>query len=203
MNSDKTGVFTIGHSTHEFSDFVNLLKRHDVTAVADVRSQPQSRLTQYCRNELEARLKANEIQYVFLGKELGARRDEEACYIQDRADYNHISRLPAFAAGLERIERGSQSHVVALMCAEKEPLDCHRMVLVSRHLSLRGSKVSHILPDGGLESQEDAERRLIRMMGVERTLFEPDLTDEELANRAYELRGQQIAYRKTQERSVK
>lgn len=192
-------VFTIGHSVHELSEFVCLIKHHGVTAVADVRSQPRSRLEHFCRPALEAGLKAEGLQYVFLGKELGARRDEQQCYCDDRADYDRIAKLPAFAAGLDRIERGSRSHVVALMCAEKDPLDCHRMVLVCRHLSRRGLTIAHILADGGLETQADAERRLVRQMGVERTLFEPNLDEHELIERAYDQRSLQIAYRKTHE----
>lgn len=196
-------LFTIGHSTNELPAFVRLLKRHAVTAVADVRSQPHSRLEHFCRPALEVGLKAEGLQYVFLGKELGARRDEPECYIEDRADYDRIARLPVFAAGLDRIERGSQTHVIALMCAEKDPLDCHRMVLVCRHLFRRGANISHILADGELERQADAERRLVKRMGVERTLFEPNVSEEELIQQAYDKRALQIAYRKTHEGAMK
>jgi uncharacterized protein (DUF488 family) len=198
MNGTPT-LFTIGHSTHELPTLVKLLKRHGVTAVADVRSQPRSRLEHFCRPALEAGLKADGLKYVFLGRELGARRDEPECYIDDRADYDRIARLPAFAAGMERIERGARSHLIALVCAEKDPLDCHRMVLVSRFLARRGMIIAHILADGSLEVQADAERRLVRLMRVERTLFEPDMSDADLVERAYNERGLQIAYRKTHE----
>ncbi len=197
--SDKRTIFTIGHSTHELPAFVQLLKRHAITAVADVRSQPRSRLDHFCRPALEAGLKAEGLQYVFLGKELGARRDEPECYVDNRADYNRIAELPVFAAGLDRIERGSQTHIIALMCAEKDPLDCHRMVLVCRHLSRLGAIISHILADGELEPQADAERRLVKRMGVERTLFEPNVSEEELIQQAYDKRALQIAYRTTHE----
>lgn len=197
MGSSRGAILTIGHSTHELSQFVWLLNRHNVTAVADVRSQPRSRLEQFCRSALEGGLKAEGVEYVFLGKELGARRDEPECYRDDRVDYNRIAQLPAFIAGLERIERGSQVHVIALMCAEKDPLDCHRMVLVGRHLCRRGLKIAHILADGTLETQASAERRMIRMVGIERTLFEPDLGEQDLVERAYDQRGFQIAYQQT------
>ena len=197
--SDKRTIFTIGHSTHELPAFVQLLKRHAITAVADVRSQPRSRLDHFCRPALEAGLKAEGLQYVFLGKEFGARRDEPECYVDNRADYNRIAELPVFAAGLDRIERGSQTHIIALMCAEKDPLDCHRMVLVCRHLSRLGAIISHILADGELEPQADAERRLVKRMGVERTLFEPNVSEEELIQQAYDKRALQIAYRTTHE----
>jgi uncharacterized protein (DUF488 family) len=196
MNSRRT-ILTVGHSSHEFPTFVQLLKRHGVTAIADVRSHPRSRFAHFSRSTLEAGLKTEGVEYVFLGKELGARRDEAECYVDDRADYRRIALLPTFVAGMERIERGSQSHVIALMCAEKDPLDCHRTVLVARQLSRRGASIGHILADGELESQSHAEQRLVRMMGVEPTLFEPDRNNDALIERAYDERGLQIAYRRT------
>ncbi len=78
---------------------------------------------------------------------------------------------------------------------EKEPLDCHRTILVCRHLGGRGIAIRHILADGQTEDHAAAERRLLRLTREERTLFEPDVTDEELLRRAYEKQGRQIAYR--------
>jgi len=188
-------IFTIGHSTHAFEAFAALLARHGVTAVADVRSHPYSRLAHFHRPALEARLPAAGVQYVFLGRELGARRDEPECYVDGQADYRRIAALPAFAAGLERLERGARTHRIALMCAEKEPLDCHRTILVSRQLALRGWNVRHILADGSLETQADCDRRLLRLTGVARTLFDAGLDDARLIERAYDVRAAQIGYR--------
>lgn len=195
--SDRRMFLTVGHSSHSFLTLIQLLNRHGVTAVADVRSQPHSRFPHFTRGALEAGLKAEGLGYVFLGKELGARRDESECYIDNRADYERITQLPAFTSGIERLERGAQSHVIALMCAEKDPLDCHRTLLVARHLSRRGASIAHILADGALESQADAKRRLVQMTGAQLTLFEPNLSEEELIQRAYDQRGLQIAYRRT------
>ena len=83
---------------------------------------------------------------------------------------------------------------IALVCAEKEPLDCHRTVLVCRHLRDE-FQIVHILADGTAEDHSQTEKRLVREMGVSRTLFEPDLTTEQLIQQAYDLRGEQIAYR--------
>ncbi len=201
MNASRT-IFTIGHSTHELDAFVQLLRQHEITAVADVRSQPYSRLEHFSRSALEASLRAEGIAYVFLGRELGARRDEAECYVDDQADYERITTMTAFTSGLDRLERGANDHTIALMCAEKDPLDCHRMVLVSRELARRGWSIAHILADGELESQADAERRLVRKMDVRRTLFEPKLTAEELIHRAYSKRAEQIAYRTEREEVV-
>ena len=88
-------LFTIGHSTHELRAFLDLLKLHNVQAIGDVRSQPySSRFPQYSKEALEQSLKENHIRYVFLGKELGARRAEDCCYVEGQAKYNLSQQLP-------------------------------------------------------------------------------------------------------------
>ena len=66
-------VLTIGHSTHPTEAFIDLLQRHGVTAVADVRAAPYSRFNpQFNRESLAGSLVARGIAYVFLG--IGAGR---------------------------------------------------------------------------------------------------------------------------------
>lgn len=194
MESEAT-IFTVGHSNHSPEEFLALLNRHGITAVADVRSQPYGWLEHFGREHISAFLKAAGIEYVFLGNQVGARREEPECYEGDMAVYEKIAWLPAFQEGLSRLRRGAEKYRLALMCAEKEPLDCHRTILICRNLRQFVLRIQHILADGTLEDHAQTEKRLVRQMGVTRTLFEPDLTDEELTDRAYEERGRQIAYR--------
>jgi uncharacterized protein (DUF488 family) len=192
-------LFTIGYSTHPWPHLLELLQRQGVTAIADVRSQPVSRLPQYNKAELQPALIGVGIEYAFLGRELGARREERECYENGQAIYEKIAELPAFREGLERILRGLDRHRIALMCAEKEPLDCHRTVLVCQHLRGHQINIRHILADGETEDHSATERRLLQMTATSRNLFESDLTEDDLLNRAYETRGRQIAYRMTSE----
>lgn len=194
-SAQSPAIYTVGHSTHPLEEFLGLLKRHGITAVADVRSQPYSRIDHFCKDALAAALKAEGVEYVFLGRELGARRDERECYEGDQALYERIASLPAFRDGLVRLERGAEKRVIAIMCAEKEPLDCHRTILVCRHLRGRGLRIRHILADGTVEEHEQTEQRLVKLTGVETSLFEQDVTEQELIERAYEARGREIAYR--------
>ncbi|MGB0551454.1 MAG: DUF488 family protein, partial [Alphaproteobacteria bacterium] len=122
---------------------------------------------QYRKDELAARLKGEGIAYVFLGKELGARPDDPKWYLDGRVVYDRIAATPAFDEGLRRVEEGASRLRIALMCAEREPLDCHRTLLVSRHLIRRGVSIGHILVDGALESGEAAGARLATAMGLE------------------------------------
>ena len=98
--------------------------------------------------------------------------------------YERIAELPAFREGLARVIESVGRQRLALMCAEKEPLDCHRTILVCRHLRNQGIAIRHILADGEAEDHAAAERRLLRLTKEERTLFEPDVTEEELLGRA-------------------
>lgn len=186
-------VFTIGHSTHSVETLVDLLTRHQISAIADVRSQPYSRMNpQFNREVLRAALRARGISYVFMGRELGARTDDRSCYIGGKVQYDLLAETQPFQEGLKRVSQGSSKHRIALMCAEKDPLTCHRTILVCRHLVSRALQVQHILQGGGLESHSEAMARLLRELGLaERDLFK---SQEELEREAYARRGDQIAY---------
>jgi uncharacterized protein (DUF488 family) len=186
-------VFTIGHSNLEFAKFLALLKQHGIQAVADVRSSPYSQYNpQFNREPLQRVLQEHNISYVFLGDELGARRAERECYVNDRADYALIAHTPAFNRGINRVIQGAARMRIALMCSEKNPLDCHRCILVSPHLRERGLQVFHILADGTIESHEQTEHHLLHLFELpERELFR---TPDEIVAEAYKLQGDKIAY---------
>ena len=166
--SERAGlVVTIGHSTHSLEAFLALLQKHGVTAIADVRSAPFSRFNpQFNKDALERSLKAVGIKYVFLGRELGARSDDPSCYENGRVQYGRLARTELFRSGIERVIRGAQEQRIALMCAEKEPLECHRTLLVARALDEQGIAVAHILSDGRLETHRDAMERLLDVTGL-------------------------------------
>ena len=185
-------VFTIGHSSHPIEKFIKLLNTHRIDVVADVRSQPYSRhFPWFSKEPLKIALRKAGIRYVFLGQEFGARRDEPECYIDGVVDYERIAKTSTFAAGLERLRKGREKYRIALMCAEKDPLDCHRTVLVSRYAS-DFADVQHILAKGGIETHAEAETRLLKRFNQEASdLFASSKT---ILNQAYERRGKEIAY---------
>lgn len=186
-------ILTIGHSNHSLEDLFALLARHDVTALADVRSQPHSgRYPHFCKAPLQAALKSNGLAYVFLGRELGARWEDPACLVKGRVDFERVATMPQFGAGLERLREGAVHHRIALMCAEREPLDCHRTLLVARQLCSSGFEVAHILADGTLEPHESTVERLLGLVGLEgEDLFRN--REERIAD-AYRIRSARIAY---------
>lgn len=189
-------VYTIGHSNHGVAAFIALLRGAGVTAVADVRSAPYSRRhPHFNKHELSASLRAAGIGYVFLGDRLGARPRDRGCYRGGRADYRLIAETAAFAEGLRRVEEGAERYRIALMCAERDPLDCHRTVLVARHLQRRGARVVHVLADGTTEPNEATERRLLKRMHLETAdLFDAPRDGRAAIEQAYDRRGDEICY---------
>ncbi len=175
MRSDEPIVLTVGHSTYPIGKFIKLLEDNGVTAIADVRSMPYSRYNpQFNREDLEAALKQHGIRYVFLGRELGARSDDPSCYENGRVIYRRLAQTELFQSGLQRVIRGAQDYRIALMCAEKEPLECHRTLLVAQELVAQSVTVQHILSNGRLEAHEATLERLLDMFDLRQLeLFDP------------------------------
>jgi uncharacterized protein (DUF488 family) len=165
-------IFTIGHSNQGIKEFIELLYKHEITAVADVRSHPYSRyLPHFSQPVLKQSLESDRIRYVFLGKELGARPDNPDCYIEGKALYAKIAATDLFAEGIKRIREGIKKYRIALMCAEKDPLTCHRTILICHHLQSYDLEINHIKSDGMLESQMELEKRLLAKYGWEHLSF--------------------------------
>jgi uncharacterized protein (DUF488 family) len=166
---------------------------HTISAVADVRSSPYSRYNpQFNRETLLQSLQRATIEYVFLGKELGARSTDSSCYIDGQVQFDRVARSAIFQTGLDRLRRGMASFRIALLCAEKDPIACHRMILVCRNLSADGMRISHILEDGTLQDNAIAEQRLMQLFNIqENDLF---ASEQELIQRAYDCQGKKIAY---------
>jgi uncharacterized protein (DUF488 family) len=186
-------LFTIGHSNHDLGAFLDLLRRHGITLLADVRSSPYSRFNpQFNRETLTAALENRDVEYSFLGRELGARREEPQCYVGPRVQYDRVAVLPIFRQGLSFLRTAIAKGRVALVCAEKDPLTCHRAFLVCRHLRNDNISIRHILEDGTIETNAAAEERLLALLDMpSATLFQ---SKDDLIEEAYDRQGERIAY---------
>jgi uncharacterized protein (DUF488 family) len=187
-------IYTIGHSTQSGDAFVQLLRRHTVAAVLDVRSQPHSRRNpQFNRERLAVALRSAGIEYEFLGRELGARSEDPSCYVDDCVQYGLLAQTALFQSGVARVLQDAATRRVALMCAEKEPLECHRTILVARELERHDARICHIHIDGRLEPHQDAMTRLKKQLKLSEDLLHGE---RELLDTAYEQQGRRIAYQR-------
>jgi len=139
--------------------FLDLLRRHSVQVVADVRSQPYSKYaSQFDHEPLTEALRKAGFKYVYMGAELGGRPRGDAYYDGDgRVLYDKVAASPVFQVGLARLKKGIQLQVVALLCAEEDPAGCHRRLLVSRVLADSGIAVTHIRGDGRLQTEKELQ----------------------------------------------
>lgn len=193
---------TIGHSTHTLEKFARLLAMNAINCVIDVRSAPYSRhVPQYNKENIERELKKLDVIYLFMGAELGAMRtDPDLLFPGGGVDYEKVRELGSLKRGIERVIDGiGKGFKIALMCAEKDPLDCHRFVLVTYALKLKGVKVSHILEDGSVITNGDAEEKLLARQKTnteQPSLFDPPekirLFKEQALAEAYRARNLRI-----------
>ena len=187
-------LMTIGHSILPADRFITLLRDSKVSAVIDVRSVPFSRWCPWFSSKpLATRLAAGGLAYLQLGDELGGRPRDPLLYCDGIADYEAMARRPEFCAGLDRVIDETRRHRVCLLCSEREPLDCHRCLLVGRALAERGVTPGHIRADGTIEPHAVTEQRLLKLAGGEADLF-GDLAAR-LAD-AYRQRARRVAARR-------
>lgn len=186
-------LFTIGHSNHSVETFIELLLLQGITAVCDVRSKPYSRFApQFNRERLKNDLKKRGILYIYLGAELGPRSSDPSCYEKGKVNYRSLAGTALFGEGIKRLMKGLKEYRVALMCAEKDPVLCHRMILVCRNLKNENICIGHIREDGSVEDNRSAEARLMEMLKISpEDLFS---SQTEQVSRAYDLQGEKIAY---------
>ena len=192
-------LFTVGHSNWDFPELSKLLKKAQVELLVDVRSTPRSsRFPQFCQPGLDALLEAEGISYLFLGEELGGRPDDPDAYRSDGlVDYKARRKSYAFRAGIERLLKELETRSVALMCAEEDPLECHRFLMICPEIVALGVQPLHLRKGTGPERQEVLENRLLISNGfssvASNTLF-PEAREEAM-EKAYALQAEKAAFR--------
>lgn len=190
-------LYTIGYASHTFESFVKLLNQNNITYLLDVRSTPYSKYApHFNRNTLPNILKERNIAYSFMGEYFGARlKDLTLYHSEGYLDFEKVIQSEKFNTGFNNVVLGlNNGHNVALMCAEKDPIDCHRAIMVSRPFYQKGLDVKHIHTNGDLSTQKDLENRLIERY-LEDETNDVTLNKDELTSLAYRERNKAIGYR--------
>jgi hypothetical protein len=203
--SSATRLFSIGHSHHELTDLIRLLQAAGITAVADVRSSPFSqRHPQFNRPGFEAELIGRGISYVYFGDLLGGRPQQPSLYGPDgRVDYERVRAMPFFQKGLKRLIEGLDKFTIAMLCAEEDPLDCHRGLMITPALTQHDIAPLHLRGDGRTETTTEMETRLLAETrvagGILDGLFAAMISNEEhgqLVADAYRAMARRKAFRR-------
>jgi uncharacterized protein (DUF488 family) len=159
-------IYTIGHSNHSTEYFLELLRKYDIDSIVDIRSVPFSRYVPHFNKDIIRRiLQVNKINCIYMGKELGIVQQDKTLYSgEGYPDFEKVRESSDFLDGTARIKNGTEKgYRIALMCTEKDPLDCHRSILITREFKDQGYEVTHILPDGSSEDQDGLEKRLLQL----------------------------------------
>lgn len=197
-----TRIYTIGHSNHRLGDFISYLTRYNINCIVDVRSSPYSKFhPQYNKDELKHQLLNSNISYLHFGKEFGARFSDEAFLSEEgQVDFEKVRNSSQFREGVERLREGiRKDYVISLLCAEAEPLHCHRFSMISFHLAKEKFEIKHILKNGHLKGNDEVETDLVEWY---KSYFQPSLFDvsqssetiEAWISKAYRCKNYEIGF---------
>ncbi|WP_114096590.1 DUF488 family protein [Thalassospira profundimaris] len=158
-------IFTVGYAGHDRDSLLALFKAHGITAVADIRTfRRSSYWTAFDADSFGPFLRENGIAYVFMGDVMGGKPQVPELYPDGQLDYDLMAKTPDFKTGIERLVAGAAKYRICLMCAEKDPLDCHRTLLIAPALKQAGFDLRHLV-EGRIETQSDTESRMVAING--------------------------------------
>jgi uncharacterized protein (DUF488 family) len=132
------------------------------------------------------------VRYLFGGRNLGGRPSDASLYQHGQVSYELMARSEPILAGLRRLVKVGRRFRVALLCAEADPIECHRFLLIGRCLHERGISVAHIHGSGQLEAQRDAEQRMLAVLGLEQS--DAFAHDDDVLGRAYQRQAARFAF---------
>lgn len=186
-------ILTIGHAVLPVDLFISLLAEQGVRLLLDVRSSPFSgRAPQYNRPSLQESLFERGISYVTAGTYLGGRPKDESLYVAGQVQYDLVAATAHYQSAIRKLIAAAHERRTAIMCAESDPIECHRFLLIARTLAAAGQSIEHILHNGKVDSQADTEARMLQRTGLEQTdMFG---NNEDRLARAYAVQSSRYAF---------
>jgi uncharacterized protein (DUF488 family) len=165
-----------------------------------VRSIAASRYNpQFNKKPLSNFLKNNEMIYLHLPEEFGARQTDPGLLDENgKVDFAKVRNCRNFKRGVERLRLAiDKGYTIALMCSESDPFDCHRFSMITVALRQDGFEVLHIMKDKSLKNTSDLEQLLLKKYAPQLPkpdMFQPNVTAKDQLNVAYRLRNMDIAF---------
>jgi len=153
-----TTIYTIGHSNHDFNNFIDLIDGMEV--VVDLRSAPYSKyVPHFNKEDLKRGLEALGTGYVFMkdknvGNIIGGRPNDEDCYPFKKISYELVKKKEWYGRGIRALIDIAEEKRTVVMCSEEDPYRCHRHHLIAQSLLENGLMVTHIIKDGRWEKAE-------------------------------------------------
>jgi hypothetical protein len=193
-NSKIKFIYTIGHSNYEIDYFLKIVYSYNIEIIVDVRSVPYSKYCpQFNKEPIKKSLNNSGIKYLFLGKELGARPDEPSCYCNGKVKFDILRATELFKRGIYRLEEEvNKGCILAIMCSEKNPIDCHRTILISRVLKKNGLDIKHIVSDIETINQNEIEKQLKKEFNLQPLLFDKEDSPQQRIEEAYKKQEERI-----------
>lgn len=197
-------IYTIGYSGFSIQSFIDTLKQHGIRLLVDVRSSPYStHYADFNKEILQSTLHKNGIYYRNYAEEFGARQKDKSLYTKSGyLDFSLHCKTTSFQNGVNKLINAMEmGYVFALMCAEKDPINCHRSIMVSRYFSKLGYTVAHIEANGAEETQKDLDFRLLEKFFPDRNQFSlfgesrTPISHDALLDEAYKMQNAVIGYR--------
>lgn len=176
-------LYSIGHGNKTIDVFISELKAFDIKYLLDVRSSPYSKWNpQFNQNELKFKLKECDIEYVFVGDQLGGLPKDKSCYIypeedlenvnpdiesKGKVDYDLIKTKDFFKDGISRLITAYNKNIpLAIMCSESKPEECHRSKLIGQFLFDKNIEIQHIVANKKIKSQITVMNELTKGRGT-------------------------------------
>ncbi|MBA7516307.1 hypothetical protein ES705_08354 [subsurface metagenome] len=128
-------IYTIGSAARSQDDFLKTLKDWGVKTLVDVRRFPTSKYERFKRENLDTLLFSSEIEYVYMGKDLGGFR---------KGGYEAYVKTKKYKQALKSLEKLAKKNSTVIMCCERLPAGCHRRH-IGQSLKKLGWKVVDII----------------------------------------------------------
>ena len=198
-------IYTIGYSGFSVEEFLRVLIDKKITCLIDVRSSPYSKFySQFDEDSIKKILYENKIIYRNYKKEFGARQTNRVYYSSDGyLDFDKFTNSTEFKDGCDKLLSGiEKGYTFCLMCAEKDPISCHRSIMIGKALKKIGFNVKHIMPENIIINQQELENKLLNTYFSDRfqtSLFGENKSDDELIQEAYLKKNREIGFRKDDE----